>query len=114
MIDWTEIPDGDSWELFARDFLAELGLVIDIGPGRGADAGRDLLVSEQLRGRLGTRKFTWLVSCKHFATSGKSVGPNDETNITDRIRRHNANGFLGFYWRLGESHFLPQEHADVH
>jgi hypothetical protein len=54
MIDWTEIADADTWELFARDFLAEIGFVIDIGPGRGADAGRDLLISEQLHGRLNT------------------------------------------------------------
>lgn len=97
MIDWTEIPNGDSWELFARDFLAELGFVIDIGPGRGADAGRDLVVSEQLRGRLRTKKFTWLVSCKNFAVSDKSVGPDQENNITDRLKQHDADGFIGFY-----------------
>jgi hypothetical protein len=97
MIDWREIADPDTWELFARDFLAELGFVIEIGPGRGADAGRDLLVSEQLTGTLHTNKFTWLVSCKHFAASGKSVGTEDEQNITDRLKHHSAKGFLGFY-----------------
>ncbi len=97
MIDWTEIPNGDIWELFARDFLAELGFVIEIGPGRGADAGRDLVISEQLRGRLNTRKFTWLVSCKHYAISDKSVGPDQESNITDRLKQHGADGFMGFY-----------------
>jgi hypothetical protein len=25
MIDFTEIADGEAWELFARDFLSELG-----------------------------------------------------------------------------------------
>jgi hypothetical protein len=97
MIDWTEIPDGDTWELFARDFLAELGFVIDIGPGRGPDAGRDLVISEQLRGRLNSRKFTWLVSCKHYAVSDKSVGPDQESNVTDRLKQHRADGFMGFY-----------------
>jgi hypothetical protein len=100
MIDWREIADADTWELFARDFLAELGFVIEIGPGRGPDAGRDLLVSEQLKGTLHTSKFTWLVSCKHFAVSGKSVGTEDETNITDRLEHHSADGFLGFYSTL--------------
>lgn len=100
MIDWTEISNGDDWELFARDFLAELGFVIEIGPGRGADGGRDLLVSEQLTGKLATKKFTWLVSCKHNANSGTSVGPADEQNILDRINQHNENGFLGFYSTL--------------
>ncbi len=55
MIDWREIADSDTWESFARDFLAELGFVIEVGPGRGPDAGRDLLVSEQLNGKLHTR-----------------------------------------------------------
>lgn len=100
MIDWTEIPNGDTWELFARDFLAELGFVIDVGVGRGADGGRDMLVSEQLKGRLATKKFTWLVSCKHFAVSGRAVGVEDESNITDRIKQHGADGFLGFYSTL--------------
>jgi hypothetical protein len=100
MIDWREIADSDSWELFARDFLAELGFVIEVGPGRGPDAGRDLLVSEQFKGTLHTNKFAWLVSCKHFAGSGKAVGTEDETNITDRLGHHSADGFLGFYSTL--------------
>ncbi|MDR6290649.1 MULTISPECIES: hypothetical protein [Inquilinus] len=108
MIDWKEINDGDTWELFARDFLIELGFVIDAGPGRGADAGKDLLVSEQLRGRLASRKFTWLVSCKNFSISGKSVGPDDETNITDRIRHHSADGFMGFYSTLPSSRLIER------
>ena len=103
VIDWTEIPDGDAWELFARDMLATLGFVIEVGPGRGADAGRDLVVSEQLKGCLANKKFTWLVSCKHYATSGKSVGPSDEQNITDRLRQHGASGFLGFYSTMPSS-----------
>ena len=44
-----------------------------------------------------TRPFTWLVSCKHYAVSGRSVGTEDETNITDRLAQHKASGFLGFY-----------------
>jgi hypothetical protein len=59
-----------------------------------------LLVSEQLKGTLHTSKFTWLVSCKHFAGGGKSVGTEDEHNITDRLGHHSAEGFLGFYSTL--------------
>ena len=96
MIDWTEITDGDAWELFARDFLVAIGYVVEVGPARGADGGRDLLVSEQLKGIASSRKFTWLVSCKHYATSGSSVGPNDESDILDRIKQHKADGFSAF------------------
>src|SRR5271165_2498693 len=114
MIDWKEIPDGDTWELFTRDFLVELGFVIEVGPGRGADAGKDLLISEQLRGTLHSRKFKWLVSCKHFATSGRSVGPEDETNITDRLKHHKADGFMGFYSTMPSSALVTrlQQYVD--
>lgn len=97
MIDYTEISNGDDWELFCRDYLVAQGLVVDVPPGPGPDGGRDLLVKEQLKGRLATRPFTWLVSCKHFAAGGGSVGTNHEMNITDRLAHHKANGFIGFY-----------------
>lgn len=97
MIDFKEIPDGDIWEEFCRDYLSALGLVVEVPPGRGPDGGKDLLVKEQLRGTLATRSFTWLVSCKHYATSGKSVGLDDEVNIMDRLHQHRADGFIGFY-----------------
>ena len=37
MIDWKEIPDGNTWELFTRDVLVEFGFVIEVGP---CDAGK--------------------------------------------------------------------------
>ena len=103
MIDYKEIKDGEAWELFCRDYLVAQGLVVEIPPGRGADGGRDLLVKEQLKGILATRPFTWLVSCKHYAESGRSVGTNDETNITDRLKQHKAEGFIGFYSTIASS-----------
>lgn len=108
MINWKEINDGDTWELFARDFFVQLGFVIDAGPGRGADAGKDLLVSEQMQGHLASKKFTWLVSCKNFAISGKSVGPDDEVGITDRLRQHAADGFIGFYSTMPSSRLVER------
>lgn len=97
MIDFKEISDGDGWEAFCRDYLVGLGLVVEIPPAKGPDGGLDLLVREQLRGSLASRPFTWLVSCKHYATSGRAVGTADEINITDRLEQHAANGFIGFY-----------------
>lgn len=97
MIDYKEISDGDAWESFARDYLLALGFVVDIPPGRGPDGGRDILVKETLTGKLASQNFTWLVSCKHYATSGKAVGTEHEINITDRLTQHKANGFMGFY-----------------
>lgn len=97
MIDFTEITDGETWELFARDFLAELGFFIETSPDRGSDAGKDLLVSEELTGNLRQYRFKWLVSCKHNALSGKAVNETAEQNILEKIRSFGADGFIGFY-----------------
>jgi hypothetical protein len=99
MIDFKEIPyNDDTWELFARDFLLQLGFFIETSPDRGADGGKDMLVTEEVKGKLHSYRFRWLVSCKHFATSGNSVNENDhEKNILERVKSFKADGFLGFY-----------------
>jgi hypothetical protein len=92
MIDFTEITyDSDDWELFARDFLAEIGFTIESPPDRGPDQGKDMLVLETVSGKLHHYTFRWLVSCKHFATSGKAVNESkDEPNILERMRAFQA------------------------
>lgn len=81
--------NSDEWEFFALDFLNSLGYHIERYPSRGPDGGRDGLVS--LDGTL------YLVSCKHFARSDKSVGVNDEPSILDRVIQHKAQKFIGVY-----------------
>ncbi len=109
-IDFQEIPpsnsgDGqqDAFELFAQAFLSDYGLSIEQSPGRGADNGRDLLVIEKRTGVVSEVPVKWLVSCKHYAHSGKSVGIDDEQNIGDRVRAAGADGFLAFYSTLPSS-----------
>lgn len=104
MIDFKEIPsNGDTWELFARDFLRERGFSIESPPDRGPDAGKDLLVIEQLKGNLNEYKFRWLVSCKHFASSGASVSEREEPNILERVSAFRADGFIAFYSTIASS-----------
>ncbi len=103
MIDFKEILDGETWELFARDFLTELGFFIESSPDRGPDAGKDILVSEELVGSLGRYRLRWLVSCKHHSVSGKSVNETDEQNILERIEAFEADGFIGFYSTIPSS-----------
>ncbi len=111
ILDFKEIPsanggsgDQDSFELFARDFAKEiLGLEIISEPNRGADGGKDFLAEEIQNGTISESRIRWLVSCKHFAHSGKSVSDTDEQNILDRIRQHNARGFIGFYSTIASS-----------
>ncbi len=108
MIDFTEILDGDAWEAFCRDYLIALGLVVEIPPAKGPDGGLDLLVREQLTGALASRSFTWLVSCKHYAMSGKAVGNTDEVNIVDRLEQHKADGFIGFYSTMASASLITK------
>jgi hypothetical protein len=100
MIDFTEILDGETWELFGRDFLQAQGFFIETHPDRGADRGRDFLVTEQLTGRLGQYRLRWLVSCKHLAASGTAVSESHEPNIVERLESFQADGFIGFYSTL--------------
>ncbi len=100
MIDFKEIKDGEVWELFARDFLVKLGFEVESSVDRGADGKKDLIVTERLKGSLGSYKFRWLVSCKHFVQSGKSVSETDEPNILERLRDFKCDGFIGFYSTL--------------
>lgn len=100
MIDFKEInSDGEVWELFARDFLTELGFYIESSVDRGPDGKKDLIVSEHLQGNLSNYKFNWLVSCKHFANrnSSNSVKEEDEPNILERVKSFKCDGFIGFY-----------------
>jgi Holliday junction resolvase-like predicted endonuclease len=103
-LDFKEIPasniaDGnqDRFELFARDFLENLGYEVIQFPNRGADGGKDLIVEEKRTGISGVTTVRWLVSCKHKAHSGLSVTPDTEQNIRDRVETHECQGFLGFY-----------------
>lgn len=107
ILDFKEIPqantgngDQDTFELFARDFLEVLGYDIIQHPDRGADGKKDLIIQESRHGISGVTKIKWLVSCKHYAHSGKSISDTDEPNILDRVSVHGCDGFLGFYSTL--------------
>ena len=64
---------------------------------------KDLIVTERLKGRIGRYEFKWLVSCKHKATSQRSVSETDEPNILERMKAYKADGFIGFYSTIASS-----------
>ena len=110
IINFTEIPVAnsgsglqDTFEMFARDFLQELGYIIVSGPDRGPDNQKDLIIDEVRKGLFKDTTVRYLVSCKHYALSRKSVRPEDEINIIERVERHSCQGFLGFYSTLPSS-----------
>lgn len=107
ILNFKEIPqanggDGnqDTFELFARDFLENLGYTIIQQPNRGADGKKDMIVEEYRSGIVGSTTVRWLVSCKHYAHSGKSVSDTDEPDIRDRVAANACHGFLGVYSTL--------------
>lgn len=105
MIDFCEVANGETWELFSRDFLTDLGFSVAEPPDRGADGGRDMLLVEHLHGPLGDHDLRWLVSCKHNARARgqRSVVLKDEPNILDRVRAFETQGFLGMYSTLASA-----------
>ncbi len=103
MIDFKEIKSPEDWELFSRDFFIEQGFFIESNPDRGPDGGKDMLISEDLNGNLNKYRFRWLVSCKHFAVSDRSVSESDEQNILERVKSFKADGFIGFYSTISSS-----------
>ena len=112
-LNFVEIPAAntgsglqDSFELFAREALECFELRIVEQPGRGADLGKDLVAEEVRTGPLATDSFRWLVSCKHFAHSGRAVAISDELAITERLAVHDCKGFMGFYSTIPSSSFL--------
>jgi hypothetical protein len=110
MIDFSEIgPDeGEAWELFARDFLSERGFFIESPPNRGPDNKMDLLVTEQLKGKVALYRMRWLVSCKHLAKSNKAVSEAKEPNIRERLESFKADGFIGFYSTVPSSGLIQR------
>lgn len=94
MIDFKELPqDGTSFEQFVR----EIFLLYDLHPqwtGKGPDQGRDILINEKVSGQLSVFNRRWLVQCKHFAHSGKSVGRSDIGSILNDCKQVGASGYL--------------------
>lgn len=77
-----------------------MGYRIIEDPARGADGKKDLIVEEVLRGVAEEQTIRWLVSCKHYVHSGRSVSDSDEINIRERLEQHKCDGFMGFYSTL--------------
>ncbi len=107
VINFKEIPaankggDGqDRFEQFACEFLKTKGLKIVSRPDRGADGGKDIIVSHT--GKTGDIEINYLVSCKH-STQGKAVGVNDELDVPGRLAHHKCDGFIGIYSTIASS-----------
>jgi HEAT repeat protein len=96
-IDFSDL-NSEQFEELCEDLFKAMGFndPLPERSGRGPDLGRDLIVTEhRASGILGSsRRFRWLVECKNFAISDKSVQPQDIGSITDKLVLHNADGYL--------------------
>jgi hypothetical protein len=94
MIDFKELPeDGVKFEQLIREILVLEGFETQ-WTGVGQDGGRDLIVNEKLKGELSTYERKWLISCKHTANSGKSIGREQAGNISEDCRAIGAQGYI--------------------
>jgi hypothetical protein len=74
MLNFKELPvDGVAFEQLIRELLLRSEFEVH-WTGVGPDGGRDLVVTEKAAGQLAPFQRKWLVSCKHHAHSGTSVG----------------------------------------
>ncbi|MCP2137857.1 hypothetical protein J2S28_004981 [Rhizobium sp. SLBN-94] len=100
ILDFRELSTSKSNSPAGEDLeglIRELGKLLGLNPewsGRGADQGRDLFFTESRKGAVGSRNLRWLVSCKDFAQSGRSVSETDVGSVSDKIAQHKADGFL--------------------
>lgn len=94
-IDLTTIESGESFELFCEDLLKAMDFAIVQSPARGPEGGKDLIVSEIVRDRMGlAEERKWLVQCKHYAKSDKAVGFKDVANYRDVMDRYGVRHYI--------------------
>jgi hypothetical protein len=94
MLDFTELgQDGVDLELLVRELLLSMGYRVDRS-GKDRDDGRDLLCDEPGEEFFGAKLRRWLISCKHKARSGASVGTDELGEFVTLCQQHRASGFL--------------------
>ncbi len=94
-IDFTQIESGEDFELLCEDLLQAMEFTIVQQPARGQEGGKDLIVSEIVRDKMGfTEKRETLVQCKHRAKSGKAVGFAEVANYRDVMDEYEVRRYL--------------------
>jgi hypothetical protein len=86
-------PPGEAFQALIRLIGKRLGMGVRWS-GRGPDGGRDLIFVETQEGPLKARPVRWLVSCKDYSKSRRSVTETDVGSVLDKVRQHECDGFL--------------------
>lgn len=94
MLDFTHLSP-EEFELLCEDILRSLGFTIESRPARGPDKGKDIIATRYVTDLIGNvEEERYLVECKHFSKSGKSVQGSDIGNFQAKISLHHANRYL--------------------
>ncbi|EZH73668.1 hypothetical protein ATO12_17175 [Aquimarina atlantica] len=94
MIDFNIISE-ERFEYLIEDLLKSKGFTITSRPSRGPDRGKDIIAERPVTNDMNiTIHERYLVECKHFFKSGKSVKEKDLGNIIERLVLHKANRYL--------------------
>lgn len=85
----------EEFELLCEDLLRSSDFLIESRPARGPDKGKDILATKYETDLLGNvEEQRYLVECKHFTKSGRSVKEVDIGNFQARLSVHRANRYL--------------------
>lgn len=94
-LDFSTIKTGEDFELLCEDLLATMGFAIVSKPARGPDRGRDIIAVQTLIDGVGIQEsHRYLVECKHYAVSNKSVREADIGSPISRMSTHNCDRYL--------------------
>ncbi|NIO70829.1 MAG: hypothetical protein GTN71_17795 [Anaerolineae bacterium] len=94
-IDFTQIESGEEFELLCEDLLQAMGFSIEAKPARGPDLGKDIIAIQTVTDRAGfSETHRYLVECKHYATSGKSVQERDIGSPVARMGTHQCDRYI--------------------
>lgn len=97
IIDFKELSASNVKGEELQNLSRKLGQKLKLEPswsGRGPDGGKDLIFVEEVRGILTAKRVKWLVSCKDYAVSNKSVQESDVGSVLEKVKQHKADGFL--------------------
>jgi len=93
-IDFTQI-DPEEFELLCEDLLQAMGFSVEAKVARGSDLGRDIIAAQTVTDRAGfAETHRYLVECKHYAKSGKSVQEQDIGSPVARMGTHRCDRYI--------------------
>jgi len=94
-VDLTRIESGEQFELLCEDLLQAMGFAIEAKVARGPDLGKDIIAVQTITDLAGfSETHRYLIECKHYAGSGKSVREGDIGSPIARMGTHNCDRYI--------------------